>query len=95
MPKYSGKSLQELRAQIDRIDAAQVELVREREAVIYAVAELKKNNGVPIYDPGREDELIQAGRAHAEKIGADPDTVEGIIRLHLENSHRIQREALD
>lgn len=65
--------LKELRERIDRIDARIVEAYTERMETVFLISELKKERGLPIYDPDREKVLLdkvaqQAGPRYAEDV---------------------------
>jgi chorismate mutase-like protein len=47
-------TLAELRDQIDRIDDRLLDLLAERVRVALRIGELKKEQGLPVYDPERE-----------------------------------------
>ena len=49
-----------LRAQIDRIDSELVRLFSERMQTAEKIAEYKSKNGLPIGDPAREEEKLEA-----------------------------------
>ena len=50
--------LEELRTQIDNIDDELVKLIIERFSVAKAIAEIKMAEGLPVFDPAREREII-------------------------------------
>ena len=50
--------LNNLRDQIDSIDRDLVELFKARMAVLTQIAEYKRENGMPILDSAREEELL-------------------------------------
>ena len=52
--KYEGMSLEELRAQIDAVDADIMALFRDRMALSAEIAKVKKANGLAILDIDRE-----------------------------------------
>ena len=52
--KYSGMNLDELRAQMDAVDAELMERFRERMALSDEIAKYKKANGMAILDVERE-----------------------------------------
>ena len=58
----------ELREQIDQIDSNLVQLFTQRMTIASQVAEYKKTNGLPIYVPAREREILQRV---AENAGAE------------------------
>ena len=51
-------NLQELREEINGIDREIVDLYRRRLETAEAIGAWKRENGVPVYDPGRERELL-------------------------------------
>lgn len=52
-------SLDELRKEIDRVDARIVELLKERVACVHQVGAIKKESGSPIFVPERESKLLE------------------------------------
>ena len=55
-----GKSLENLRAEIDEVDSRLLELMNARADLVHAVGEIKKVNGLEIYAPEREEKLLQS-----------------------------------
>lgn len=62
--------LEELRAEIDRVDAEMAKLFEERMHAVREIAALKGKSGKPIRDPGREKEMIarNASRVNDEAL---------------------------
>ena len=58
--------LKELRVQIDEIDRQMVELFDRRMRIAAGVAAYKKENGLPILDEKRENEVIERNSAFVE-----------------------------
>ena len=52
-------TLDELRREIDRIDGEMTRLFSERMAVSTKIAEYKKENGLPVFDPAREAQKLE------------------------------------
>ena len=50
--------LADLRARIDAVDRRLVELLSERARIVVAVGQAKRDTGVPIYVPHREQEVL-------------------------------------
>jgi len=70
--------IKELRDRIDGIDDMLVELISERVKLAKEIGRLKRESGVEVFDPGREDEVLanvgaraEADREFIEKIFAD------------------------
>jgi len=68
-----SKSLQEYRARIDEIDREIVGLLDERVGLAAEIGKTKARDGVPFFDPVREDQVLD--RAHASGNGAFPRAV--------------------
>jgi chorismate mutase / prephenate dehydratase len=70
------RSLDEIRIHIDRIDSELLRLLNERADLVHEIGAIKRNAGLPIYAPEREESLLQAliqknkGRLPAEAIRA-------------------------
>ena len=72
-------SLQEVRAEIDRIDRLIVALVGQRAAYVKAAARFKESEHA-VSAPERFAAMLQARRQWAESEGLNPDVVESIYR---------------
>lgn len=51
-------SLEQIRKQIDEIDKQLIELLKQRMDCSLAVAQTKQEQGLPVYHPGREQEIL-------------------------------------
>jgi len=60
-------NLQELRDEIDSIDESLIELFRKRMELSKKVAEYKKQHDLPVYDPVREEGILEKLSAKAGK----------------------------
>ena len=72
------EELQELRQEIDRIDAQIVALFEARMAVTQKVGEYKVKRGLPVLDAGREKEVL----AKKTALLKDPDRAEDVTVLY-------------
>ena len=73
------KSLEEVRANIDRIDDGIIKLIAERTDYVKQAAKFKTNtDGVKA--PDRVESVIRKVRGNAEKYGADADMAEALYR---------------
>ncbi len=88
------ESLERLRGEIDRIDRTLVELLAERRRVVGRVAEHKRRQGLPVYHPAREEDLISRRRDQARAAGLDPDLVEDVFRSIVRASRVVQAKGL-
>ncbi len=83
-------SLDELRRQIDEIDAELVRLLVERGRVAQRVGELKADADAPVYAPNREAELLQ--RLLDQNLAPlAPEDVEAVFREIISACRGLQR----
>jgi len=88
-------SLDELRLQINELDAKLLDLVAKRQALGVEVARVKRAAGLPTRDYRREAEVIMRARDQAAQRGVDPRLAEGVLRLMIRASLTTQeREQL-
>jgi chorismate mutase len=81
-------SIEERRAEIDEVDDELVALLNRRALLTAALAELKSGNGLPLYDPDREHEVIdRACRACSPPL--DVAAVRAIFTCILRESRRM------
>ena len=72
-------SLEEVRANIDRIDDEIIKLIAERGTYV-AQASVFKKNEESVKDTGRVEKVIAKVKSKAEEYDADPDMVEALYR---------------
>jgi isochorismate pyruvate lyase len=77
-------TMAELRAEIDRIDAALVGLLTERMGYIDRAAELKPGIGMPARVDARVEEVVARVRAASAGQGFDADLAEALWRRLIE-----------
>jgi chorismate mutase-like protein len=83
--------LQQIRKQLDMIDANIVALIAKRISYLPDVMKYKKEHGLPLYQPKREKEIIASRGELAMGAGVDPDFTKKVFRLILKNSRDIQK----
>lgn len=83
-----------LRSRIDSLDEGLLKLLAERRAIVGEVARIKKERGLQVYHPAREENLITAKRETAQNLGLDPDMVEELFRTILRSSRISQSETV-
>lgn len=72
--------LRTLRAEIERVDDAIVELLARRALLVANLWVHKTEQGMPRIDPVREAEELARLRGRAVEFGLDPDAVEAVLR---------------
>lgn len=84
--------LKTLREQIDAVDAQLVALLNARSAIALAIGKLKEQLHEPVYQPGREAEVL----AHVRALNQGPLDDHAVTRLFeriIDEARRIERLA--
>lgn len=92
-----SESLDQLRQQIDQLDAQIIESLAERQKLVRSIGEVKKSQDLPVYDAQRELEARTKRKELAKKLGVDPLRMEVIfeqIVLLARDTQQQQRKAL-
>ena len=83
-------TIDEIRAEIDRLDSELLRIFNERASHALAIGHLKKGLDLPVYDPAREKRIF--ARMTAENHGPLDD--QAIVRLFervVDESRRLER----
>ena len=87
-------TLDDLRREIDRVDEELVRLLNERARSVCEVGRLKKEQGVEVYQPDREKEVL----AHVRDIAAEgplgPDAVGRLFERIIDEARRLERKVV-
>ena len=78
------KTMADIRAEIDRLDAALVALFAERAGYIDRAAEIKTGVKLPARIEARVEEVVENVRRHALAAGLEPQLYESIWREVIE-----------
>ncbi|PIE52014.1 chorismate mutase [Candidatus Fermentibacteria bacterium] len=81
------KTMKQMRAEIDRIDEEIVRLLENRIRVVLEISEYKKEHGIPVNDPAREDDIL--ARLASGKI--DEGMIRKVYRTIFSCSRNIQK----
>lgn len=82
--------LDELRVSIDDVDRRIVELLNERTRVVEEIGRVKRESGLPVYEPKREDAVFQ--NVTASNAGPlTPGSLRRIFERIIDESRIIQR----
>lgn len=82
--------IDDLRREIDRLDAELLRIFNERAALALHIGEIKKERLLPVYDPEREKRIFDRMR----RDNPGPLETEAIIRLFervIDESRRLER----
>lgn len=95
MPKQATTaSLEELRAEIDRIDESLLGLLDQRMRACIAVAEIKRDNDIPMMAPDRLAAVQARSRDFAEAHGLDAGYLAKIFDVITAESCRVEDEVI-
>ena len=79
-----------LRKDIDRLDKEIADLLLARFAVVKEIGAVKKRDGIPVTNAGREEVVIQRVRACATEL-AEKDALESVYRAVIEASKKLEK----
>ena len=88
------KKIEKHRKEIDTIDRQLVELFNRRAEHAIEIGTMKKERGIPVYDPERENEIFR----NLKKANNGPLTSGAIQRLFeriIDESRRIERGSVE
>lgn len=90
----SGKKLQRLRQEIDKIDEQLISLLAQRLKLADDLAALKRKLKLGIRDEARERAIIDRARKRARELKMDPTFAESVLRLVMARMAGEERERL-
>ncbi len=93
-PEGGSDPTEDLRRRIDAIDRKLVRLLNDRAACAIDLGRVKKQRGLPIYQPAREEEVL----GNVQRVNGGPLQGEALRRLFeriIDESRRIERLATD
>jgi len=88
-PSSTTPDLRSFRERVDRLDRQIVELLNERAKLVVDIGRVKRDSGIPIYAPHREQEVLR--RVLAANEGPLPDrTMEAVYRELMSGSFALE-----
>ena len=81
---FRVRPLEELRAEIDKLDRQLIEMLVTRASYIDRASQLKPGEGLPARIPERVEEVVQRVRASSDALGMDPDLAEKRWRILID-----------
>jgi len=88
------RTLDDFRKDIDRVDEVIVRLLNERARVACEIGRLKKAEGVPVYQPDREKEVIEHVRSIAVEGPLGPDAIVRLFERIIDEARRLERRVV-
>jgi len=89
------EDLSNFRTALDHIDAQLIELLGQRFEVCRKVADFKRQNEVPMMQPGRVKEVLRRNAELAESHSVNPDFVQELYTLVIGEACRLEDEIID
>ena len=83
----TARALAHMRASIDALDHALVNLLAERRMLVSELFAFKERSGLPLFDPARERDLLAERALFAEARGVPAALAERVFRAVLDASH--------
>jgi len=87
-------TLDDLRRDIDRIDEVLVRLLNERARVACEVGRLKKIEGVNVYQPDREKQVLEHVRGVAVEGPLGPEAIGRLFERIIDEARRLERRVV-
>jgi chorismate mutase-like protein len=83
----------EWRQAVDLLDRQVVDLINQRASVAHEIGRLKREAGLPIYEPAREKEVL----ANVRKVNKGPLTDQDVVSIFeriMDMMRKIQQEEI-
>ena len=87
-------TLDDLRNDIDRVDEVLVRLLNERARVACEIGRLKKAQGIELYQPEREKQVIAHVRGVATEGPLGPDAIARLFERIIDEARRLERRLI-
>ena len=87
-------TLDQLRTDIDRIDEVLVRLLNERARVACEVGRLKKAQGIDVYQPEREQQVLAHVRNVAVEGPLGPEAIGRLFERIIDEARRLERRVV-
>jgi chorismate mutase len=94
MPSPDNSNVTKWRERIDELDLELIRILNERASCAIEIGKIKRQKGLPIYDPKREESVVQM---MIERNGGplDAEGVRSLFERIIDESRRIERVAAD
>ena len=87
-------TLDDFRNDIDRVDEVLVRLLNERARVACEIGRLKKAQGIAVYQPDREKEVLAHVRSIAVEGPLGPDAIARLFERIIDEARRLERRVV-
>jgi len=87
-------TLDDLRRDIDRVDEVLVRLLNERARCVCEIGRLKKEQGIEVYQPDREKDVLNHVREVATEGPLGPDAIARLFERIIDEARRLERRVV-
>lgn len=87
-------TIEEVRAEITRIDDEIIHLIAQRQNLANKVAEVKQERGIPVHDSQRKNDVLAYVMKAAKAEHLDPAPVKEIFEILISMNEKEQRAAM-
>jgi chorismate mutase-like protein len=87
-------TLEDLRKDIDRVDEVLVRLLNERARCVCEIGRLKKEQGIEIYQPDREKDVLNHVRQIASEGPLGPEAIARLFERIIDEARRLERRVV-
>jgi len=85
-------TIADLRKEIDELDEQLLKTLAKRMSLALEVAKHKKENGIPLKQPEREEQLVSYRKQMAKELGLSENFVEELWKAIIKESLRIEEK---
>jgi chorismate mutase-like protein len=93
-PGNHAPTLDDLRRDIDRVDEVLVRLLNERARCACEIGRVKKAQGVEVYQPEREKQVLEHVRGVAAEGPLGPDAIARLFERIIDEARRLERRVV-
>ena len=87
-------TLDDLRKDIDRVDEVLVRLLNERARVACEIGHIKKAEGIEVYQPDREKQVLEHVRNLANEGPLGPEAIGRLFERIIDEARRLERRVV-
>jgi chorismate mutase len=87
-------TLDDLRRDIDRVDEVIVRLLNERARVVCEIGRLKKEQGIQVYQPDREKQVLAHVRGIAVEGPRGPEAIARLFERIIDEARTLERRVV-
>jgi 4-amino-4-deoxychorismate mutase len=91
----AAQDLGRLRAELDALDQALLDVVRDRIRCCVSIAEVKRQHGVPMMQPQRIALVHERAAQYGAEQGVDADFLHRLYDLIIDETCRVESRVID